>query len=549
MGCLTFLLVVIYICHSIWPAHSGRTGVILYREHIWHPRGTYFQETLQIPQSNRISVKYNISFKAEKCCPIINFDFVPLSSQKTFLVGCSTLRYDYAALYSLYYIYTKNRFPHSGCSIVSDHYICNGSRNLVTSSPRTWVFRAGYECVNNQNLNINVDMELQYFTDHQSRCEPLINTDCKTILNYNYTTFPNVIGQTSQREANNLYAVAMSLLTQAFNCYQHIKLFGCRILFPKCHNGKMIPPCREMCLEAATGCKEVRLRFNHFIGCGGLDNLDGPNECFYEPVMCPELQPPEFGSVVTTGQTLFSISLYTCNTSYELAGNARRHCMHSGLWNGTAPLCRSLSKVEIAPTDDSQHEILSTVLPVTILLLVTIIIAGFLVYHREAMKLLFLHNAFIDGQIPQDRPQRKLFVTYSTEDMGGVNQGFLPDLRRQLPRWEVLTYQQDFVAGESLLGNIHKGVWESQAMLVLLTDNYIASRWCKYEFTEAETRAVVDKTFQLIVIRFERNDQEGQLRLGGLPENLRDFVDKRVHLFLGENLFWNKLRQSLAKQE
>ena len=57
--------------------------------------------------------------------------------------------------------------------------------------------------------------------------------------------------------------------------------------------------------------------------------------------VCPRLDPPENGSVHTTGTTVNSTANYTCNYGYELMGNKNRTCQNNG-WDGNPPTCGKL---------------------------------------------------------------------------------------------------------------------------------------------------------------------------------------------------------------
>ena len=109
------------------------------------------------------------------------------------------------------------------------------------------------------------------------------------------------------------------------------------------------------------------------------------------------------------------------------------------------------------------------------------------------------------------------------------------------------TYQDDFTAGHPILHCIKEGVWESQAVLVLLTENFMKSSWCLHEFIEAETRTALEDSFRLIVVMFSQDNQCLPVELiEGLPESLKRYIRTRVYLGLWEPLFWYKPRQGLA---
>lgn len=58
-----------------------------------------------------------------------------------------------------------------------------------------------------------------------------------------------------------------------------------------------------------------------------------------QPVECPNLPAPSYGSVHLTGTTLDNIAIYTCDSGFQLVGEAVRRCLTSGQWSGQAPVC------------------------------------------------------------------------------------------------------------------------------------------------------------------------------------------------------------------
>ena len=81
-------------------------------------------------------------------------------------------------------------------------------------------------------------------------------------------------------------------------------------------------------------------------------------------------------------------------------------------------------------------------------------------------------------------------------------------------------------------------------MLVLLTENYVASPMCRFEVTEGTTRSIVERDFKVIVIIFVK-DGAAHHDQKDLLEQLRKFIRTHVHLTFGEQLFWYKLRKAL----
>ncbi|KAJ7408534.1 hypothetical protein BTVI_59212 [Pitangus sulphuratus] len=61
------------------------------------------------------------------------------------------------------------------------------------------------------------------------------------------------------------------------------------------------------------------------------------------PVSCGIPESPEHGFVVGTKYNYKDVSLYKCDSGYELQGDAERTCQEDKLWSGTVPVCRRVS--------------------------------------------------------------------------------------------------------------------------------------------------------------------------------------------------------------
>ncbi|NXV57103.1 SVEP1 protein, partial [Molothrus ater] len=61
------------------------------------------------------------------------------------------------------------------------------------------------------------------------------------------------------------------------------------------------------------------------------------------PVSCGTPESPEHGFVVGTKYNFKDVSLYKCDSGYELQGDAERTCQEDKLWSGSVPVCRRIS--------------------------------------------------------------------------------------------------------------------------------------------------------------------------------------------------------------
>ena len=520
---------------------------VSYNTHIQNV--TFFRTKIEaLPPTARLNLEYTIAFSAEKCCPVVGFETentLESNSHRDPTLQCYQKEFQNLALTSQYYIYLSEWNRNSGCMRKGSYYVCSGTRKFYVGTEVHWWIDFGYECRIQQQLDISIEMK--FTCNVQEKCENIKSNYCRKTLKYTQTFFPNTLGQQSQKWANNLIGVILLVIRKHPACYKYIREVMCYSLFPLCVRGKAIIPCKQTCIEAIIACEYILRLYKQPIYCGTYPSSLDPEVCFYKPVMCPKEEDPEFGKVMKWGRRPFNITEVVCNPGYQIVGDGIRHCLYSGFLNGTKPRCvlKSGSNDINSPTNVAIIVGLLASCSIIILLVIT------LMYHRKNIVLFFLHSRLITqrlNQIPQE--QSTLFVTYSSDDREKIQNGLVPQIKLELPTWNVTTYQENFIGGDKLLEAIHKGIWESAAVIAIVTPNYVRSEWCKYEFQEAQTHSASNKEFKLIIVLFEENDITSiQNSLWNeVPESIKTWIMGRVYLTVGEQLFWNKLRRALARR-
>nr|XP_022919679.1 sushi, von Willebrand factor type A, EGF and pentraxin domain-containing protein 1 isoform X1 [Onthophagus taurus] len=73
------------------------------------------------------------------------------------------------------------------------------------------------------------------------------------------------------------------------------------------------------------------------------------------PVMCPTLNPPENGIIISTKEKFHfgNIVRFQCNFGYVMAGSSALICTSTGAWNGTVPTCQYANCVSL-PDDKGE---------------------------------------------------------------------------------------------------------------------------------------------------------------------------------------------------
>ena len=504
---------------------------------------TFYVHKISHMQIKQMDIQYEVTFNREKGSPVIYFFAqTPNSSyESTHIIHqCFVGGSGFAnvALLSHYFIYMKETSI-DGFTENNRNLTYSGKQMLAYEMPRTWWFAVGYPCENQQLLQMDIIMNFTF--NAPATCEAFTSHRCSTTFNQTTTAFPNRVGHSRQSDAAKLFRTLDPLVLE--NCYQHMLLVLCKSLFHDCIGDSIYLPCRQMCIDFVNGCKDTLERWNQKITCGNFQPSLDPNVCLYKPVVCPSLLDPDHGLVVNEGQNLSDIAKYECNPGYELEGPSVRRCLHSGEWNGTEPLC--LMYRENGPESPIMSPEWLSIIILSIIL--TFIVLSICIQHRRSLHLLILYNLYINRKLrAQVNDERKrLFLSYSSLDSLDIEDNFLAELKLKLPSWTVTVFEQDFTPGGSLIDTITESIWQSQAVLVMLTENYINSEWCEYEFSEAITRSVKDEEFRLIIIIKQQDGKN--LMVEKMPKHLKSFMKTTIYLKVKERLFWNKLRRGLAE--
>ncbi|XP_058799427.1 toll-like receptor Tollo [Phymastichus coffea] len=181
---------------------------------------------------------------------------------------------------------------------------------------------------------------------------------------------------------------------------------------------------------------------------------------------------------------------------------------------------------------------------VAFLLLLLICMLGFLFRHEVRVWFysrfgirLFYRHADVDRD---DRDKLfDAFVSYSSKDEAFVAEELAPVLEMGNPSYKLCLHYRDFPVGSFIADTIVQAVESSRRTIMVLSDNFIKSEWCRFDFKSAHHQVLRDRRRRLILVLV------GEVPQRDLDPDIRLYLKTNTYLQWGDKLFWEKLRFAL----
>ena len=466
---------------------------------------------------------------------------------------CTYLRYGQLGNQNLHIRIRNDRsnFRNPRCLGSDGKLHCIGNVTVQDFKPRNFSFSFGFRChrlnarTSLKGLVYNVSIHGQ---TNETKCLPY-NTMGLCKQYFQHGVLPNLAGGEDMMAVSTAYRflkIYIGVLFMTGLCHQHFEELACHVLIPKCDpvTTKVIHPCREMCIDFRTACSKIKVLNNisssdesvrvtaednmFFVhttflkfDCDYLPSLKGDIPCFYKPVTCNSPPSVKKATVLNTCMIYNNYSVldtvdYSCNEGFEIKGNKKISCLYSGNWTAP-PKCSLRSTSTIHP--------LVVVLPV-LLFPLAILFATVLVRNRTKLKKETPPDMKIDqveldtilmGIKGTDRPLIPLkrendakrnsffdaFVFYHFDsDSSFVINNLLPELEDKR-RFRLFIHSRNFVPGHEIIQNIEEAIEASNSAIILMSQGFVDSIWCKDEFTHCYMENMKDPAFNLFVIMMQ----------------------------------------------
>ncbi|XP_067241936.1 toll-like receptor 4b, duplicate b isoform X2 [Chanodichthys erythropterus] len=142
------------------------------------------------------------------------------------------------------------------------------------------------------------------------------------------------------------------------------------------------------------------------------------------------------------------------------------------------------------------------------------------------------------------------FVIFSSYDEVWVMNELMENLENGVPPIHLCLHMRDFQAGKSIASNIiDEGIMGSRKVIVVVSQHFIDSAWCRFEFELAQSRFMMERNANIIIIILEDVEERKTKKVFGLHKHLK----KNTYLKwsrdpLSNMRFWIRLRRAIIKQ-
>ena len=80
------------------------------------------------------------------------------------------------------------------------------------------------------------------------------------------------------------------------------------------------------------------------------------------------------------------------------------------------------------------------------------------------------------------------FVSYSNADFKWVCEELVPRLENRQRPFRLCVHERDFLGGADVVANIIASIDSSRRTLIVLSNTYVQSEWCRFEFKQAHLK-------------------------------------------------------------
>ena len=513
---------------------------------------TFYYRKLPVVPSIRATIEFSVSYSQRSMAyeyPSIGIytNYPKLNTDKR----CSYQEFGQLRNENLYaHFRLGRRYRTTTCELSGpDTVNCRGRITVQDYIPRNFYLTFGLHCdlppmYSLNGLQYNISFSQQSNSTNGCTNYSMLRRTGFCSRFYNETSLPNLIGDEHVEQSVGYLKQSVTfeaLLFQDGTCYQHLSEFACYIILPKCDpvTQQVTHPCREMCWDSVHGCwskwlhvlnrRGSELNISKALNCDYLPSLHGNVPCFYKPVTCDS--PPDIpnSTVMIDGiqkdvYYLHDVVQYACvNEAFDMRGNRSITCLHSGQWSHPPPRC-------IDHFINSLHPLL-VVLPILIMCFTVYVGLAFCTCCSQVKHENLRRNRDYDA-----------FVCYCYEGQDpDFAEKIIPQELEEKHGLKLCIHRRDFKAGWDIKWNIMNAIRNSNSAIIIMSQDYINSLWCREEFEDCYMENMKDPAFKLFVILMQPADT-----LNITNEYIKSFFAKKTYLERDDDNLFLKIAEYLT---
>ncbi|CAC5408990.1 TLR13 [Mytilus coruscus] len=221
------------------------------------------------------------------------------------------------------------------------------------------------------------------------------------------------------------------------------------------------------------------------------------------------------------------------------------------LYNGNTELLKEPKRVyEILEKKCSSYTALIVVLSIFVIFFVLILLCGLVYRHRWTLRFMYYmtknrYQNSLRNKCDNEEYKYDAFISYEEEDAVFVHNHLLSNLEEDA-KLKLCIHKRDFQPGKDIATNITFGIHNSRYVVAVLSQTYLESYWCLFEYNMARMESIYSRNCENMFILVSLVD----LSSLNLPLCFLEKVHKQSYIEypndpLGNTLFWDKLKEVL----
>ena len=211
----------------------------------------------------------------------------------------------------------------------------------------------------------------------------------------------------------------------------------------------------------------------------------------------------------------------------------------------------AIHPTDFCVSDEVVYKILDQPLIISISVVLSVIVICVIVFivafrNRKFLRLwCFIKFHFRFGcrkEIGDDNRPYDAFLSYCSLDGRVIVHEIVPHLeepRNGKQGYKLYVSDRDFPAGGSIAETIIHALNITKRVIVIVSDNYLQSEWCQYEFRQAHYQLIKEKSNRIIMIVLE------ELNPDLIYEEIGHYLKTRTYVKYDDPLLWPKVEYAM----